>query len=298
MASDGALHAVEWILDHSSEGPNVCNTAQQTPLHLACSQGHVLVIAKLVERGADLNFQNRLGHTPVFFACNSPELHNVVLQLARSGADLCHRDNEGNTILHSVAQGNPELVRFLIDLEDALATAVNMSGQTAWHLLGVCPPSRGSDAVQLLCEGSLQLSVDVQDFAGDTVLHALCRAQRLDLAQLLVRNGGASVCILNAQGQTPLDLVSEADAITLIECIQKSPPKIKDDLVHACMICRTPFSLKLRRTSCRTCGRVVCRSCHSKCNLARIPEHISRGKGSQPIRLNLCKLCHGIFAEK
>ena len=49
-----------------------------------------------------MNYPNRLGHTPIFFACNSPELHNVVLMLAKAGAKVTHQDNDGNTILHLV----------------------------------------------------------------------------------------------------------------------------------------------------------------------------------------------------
>ena len=70
-------------------------------------------------------------------------------------------------------------MRFLVDLEDSLAASLNHLGQTAWHLLAVCPPGRGSDAIQLLCEagsaGQVVGVVDAQDHSGDTVLHCLCR---------------------------------------------------------------------------------------------------------------------------
>jgi ankyrin repeat protein len=58
---------------------------------------------KLIECGADVNKADLLGHTAVFYACNSSELRNVILLLVHHGAALALCDLEGNTIMHQVS---------------------------------------------------------------------------------------------------------------------------------------------------------------------------------------------------
>ncbi len=131
---------------------------------------------KLIECGADVNRADLLGHTAVFYACNSAELRNVILMLVHNGAQLAHRDQDGNTIMHQAAQTVPEMLRFLIDLEESLARCANVHGQTPFHLLCLCPPNQGTDAIHVLIDPAFSLDVNQQDENGDTVLHLLCRS--------------------------------------------------------------------------------------------------------------------------
>jgi hypothetical protein len=71
------------------------------------------------------------------------------------------------------------------------------------------------------------------------------RAHRVDLAQLLVHDSPAALCLLNKQLQTPLDLLPNPEA--LLECVRFEPIKMKDDDAMRCMLCKTPFGIKLRK---------------------------------------------------
>ena len=59
-------------------------------------------IMKLIEFGANVNYPDLLGHTPLFYACNATELRNVILLLIHNGAKIGLKDHDGNTILHQV----------------------------------------------------------------------------------------------------------------------------------------------------------------------------------------------------
>ena len=48
-----------------------------------------------------------------------------------------------------------------------------------------------------------------------------------------------------------------------------APVWVPDESVHDCMICKTKFSLFLRRHHCRVCGDCICSSCSQKIPLAR-----------------------------
>jgi ankyrin repeat protein len=87
-----------------------------TPLHLACSRGHVQVFKELLEHGADIDAKDNEDCTPLHNACanghvavvnelmspnNSNGATTTILGKRKSrGADIEAKDREGNTPLH------------------------------------------------------------------------------------------------------------------------------------------------------------------------------------------------------
>lgn len=61
---------------------------RNTPLHDACAQGHLNVVAALVKRGADINFKNVNGETPLHIAAHTEHLEVVEYLVDEVGADL------------------------------------------------------------------------------------------------------------------------------------------------------------------------------------------------------------------
>ena len=70
-----------------------------THLHEAITVGcDYRIIQQLISRGADINFKNRRGNTPLHLAVWS-ENEEAVRLLVRAGADLAETDREGRTPL-------------------------------------------------------------------------------------------------------------------------------------------------------------------------------------------------------
>ncbi len=179
------------------------------------------------------------------------------------------------------AQTNPEIFRFLVDLEESLARSQNIRGQTPFHLLATCAPQAGADAIRVLVDPALGLDVNVQDVNGDSVLHCLCRsvapspsspsfflmiplvallflsschfsANRIDLAQLLLHGAPASLSLPNNAGNTPLDLL--VDSAALVSCVRYDPVKMKEESINKCQMCKETFGIKLRKVRRRRGG--------------------------------------------
>ncbi|KAK6365442.1 hypothetical protein LTS17_011161 [Exophiala oligosperma] len=70
-------------------------------------------ITRWLQAGVDINGANKAGATPIFLAVEG-EFANETLQLyLAAGADITHRDNDGQGLLHTIAKGSKSLCRDL-----------------------------------------------------------------------------------------------------------------------------------------------------------------------------------------
>ena len=81
-----------------------------TPLHLAASEGHVLISHVLVQAGAELDAIDDEHNTPLMLACVKGKA-NVVRYLLAAGSDLTLRGEDGMTCLHLVSRSYENFVR-------------------------------------------------------------------------------------------------------------------------------------------------------------------------------------------
>jgi ankyrin repeat protein len=97
-----------------------------TPLHLAAAALRPLVVAALIEAGADSNVENRRGATALHYACdarpkagkiwNPSNQRSVIELLLDAGSDIEHTDKAGATPLHrAVRARSPQAVRCLLE---------------------------------------------------------------------------------------------------------------------------------------------------------------------------------------
>lgn len=82
--------------------PNTVNDWNfQTPIFETLEDSLIENMNMLIDAGADINFQNRAGTTPLIFAAGQNHYH-VAFILLKSGADFRIRENTGNTVVYSI----------------------------------------------------------------------------------------------------------------------------------------------------------------------------------------------------
>ena len=97
-----------------------------TALHLAAAALRPLVVAALIDAGADSNTENRRGATALHYACDArpkagktwdpSRQRSVIERLLDAGSDIEHEDKAGATPLHrAVRARSPEAVRCLLE---------------------------------------------------------------------------------------------------------------------------------------------------------------------------------------
>ena len=161
---------------------NAKNDKGEAPLHLV-SRGEygspddgVRVAELLLERGTNVNAQDKVGWTP----------------------------------LHSASyNGKPEITQVLL-YHGAKANVENYLGETPLHLVrqGKYGSRGGGHVAQLLLNGGV--NVNAQDKRDWTPLHAASYYGRLEIAQVLLDHG-AIAKTEDDQGKTPLHRVSHGN---------------------------------------------------------------------------------------
>ena len=84
---------------------NPVNKVNPTPIFRAIGQFNRNNVRALIDAGADLNYQDSSGETPLIF---SAELNqwDIVYDLLTTGADYSIKDNTGYTIVYSIENNN------------------------------------------------------------------------------------------------------------------------------------------------------------------------------------------------
>lgn len=88
---------------------------KQTPLMKAASWGDEKAVVFLLQKGAHINLQDKIGRTALHLAI-WPAHTQIVKILLENGANLSIQDNNGNTPLHiAVLRQNANMVKLLIE---------------------------------------------------------------------------------------------------------------------------------------------------------------------------------------
>lgn len=82
--------------DENNYDENGNYAKKYTPLILAAAGGNITIIEKLIEYGAEINFQNIVGETALMTAARNKN-HNVMSTLTRLGSDANIKNKDGKT---------------------------------------------------------------------------------------------------------------------------------------------------------------------------------------------------------
>lgn len=113
--SDGNLHSSEVLIQNGADVNSKSAETQQTPVYVAINRlkNPIKILALLIEKGADINAQDRRGNTPLIDAIRTGNI-NVVKFLLFHKARLDIVNNQGKTALQIAQEkGQQDIIKIL-----------------------------------------------------------------------------------------------------------------------------------------------------------------------------------------
>ncbi|KAI0566278.1 Serine/threonine protein kinase [Gracilaria domingensis] len=161
---------------------------RRTPLHLACSEGHVEVAELLLVNGASHSARDRVGRSPVDDAVTNG--HRKI---------LCVLRQYGATIPPHLLEAQPE--------------SVNQKGM---DLVEHAARGRADAVRQYLKQGA---NPNFGDYDHRTPLHLACVEGRHEVVRILLQ-AGANIHLRDRWGSTPLDEARKGGYTSIVEEIR------------------------------------------------------------------------------
>ncbi|MEM7758931.1 MAG: ankyrin repeat domain-containing protein, partial [Cyanobacteria bacterium P01_A01_bin.40] len=166
----------------------------QSLIHAAIIEQRYEIISSLIDIGADVNYEVRYTHTPIFRAISHGRL-DIAQLLIDNGANINIEDNTGeHLVFYALYYGSIESVRLLIE-------------NNAY--------------------------VDVKNKRGDTLLILAINGNHIELAKSLIANG-ANVNLKRESGETPLFHAIDQNKLELVKLLidNGANPNLKNDKTY------------------------------------------------------------------
>ena len=173
-------------------------------LHHACIDGHDAIVDKLISKDANPN--GKFNGIPALNAAAQKGHESIIDKLIGAGADVNVADDDGTTaLMHAGFQGYEAIVTRLIPKVDDINVKDN-EGNTALIAVAYCEQECLASAEKLIKEGS---DVDVVDNEGRTALHyAANNGYEGIVAELIPKVDDINV--VDNEGRTALHYAAES----------------------------------------------------------------------------------------
>ena len=201
-AACGHVDVVRRLLDAGADVAAPCGswwwwTDDEQPLHWAAGGGQAAAVRVLLDAGAEVAARNTYGETALWLAARSGSAATVRV-LLDAGADARVADRSGCTVLYAAGEsGSVEAVRTLVAAGVDVTSAI-MEGRAV-----LCAAAWGGSAEvvsELIAAGA---DVSAQDRNGRTALHYASLKGSADTVQVLL-SAGADVHAKDRDRQTAL----------------------------------------------------------------------------------------------
>ncbi|KAK3534710.1 hypothetical protein QTP86_023793 [Hemibagrus guttatus] len=221
--TQGATEAVKLMLqayERVCDIINITDGAFQTPLHKAAIFDHYELVEYLISQGADIDFTDCKGHSPLLLATNCGAWRSVNLLLSH-GADLMVKDKAGCNFLHLAIlqpRGLKNLPAEVLQHENVreLLNDEDSEGCTPLHYacrLGI------PDSVKNML--GLEVSLDQKSKQKKSALHFAAEYGRINTCHRLLETM-SDTRLLNEgdeKGMTPLHLASRGGHVKVVELL-------------------------------------------------------------------------------
>jgi ankyrin repeat protein len=174
---------------------------RQTPLHIACLEGHYEIVKLLLQRSdLDVNIVDQFGRTSFQLACLRGQKEIVKLLLQRAGLDINYAAIfHDNPFQKACLDGKEEIVKLLLQRRDLDVNIVDQFGQTPFQL--AC--SRGQKEIVELLLQRRDLDVNIVDQFGRTPFQLACSRGQKEIVELLLQRRDLNINIKDRDGSTP-----------------------------------------------------------------------------------------------
>ncbi|XP_058878045.1 E3 ubiquitin-protein ligase MIB1 isoform X3 [Acipenser ruthenus] len=224
-AANGDLAKVEDLLKRPDVDVNG-QCAGHTAMQAASQNGHVDVLKLLLKHSVDLEAEDSEGDTPLHDAI-SKKRDDMLSVLLEAGADVTITNNNGfNALHHAALRGNPSAMRVLLSKlpRPWIVDEKKDDGYTALHLAAL---NNHVEVAELLVhQGSA--SLDIQNANQQTALHLAVERQHTQIVRLLVR-AEAKLDIQDKDGDTPLHEALRHHTLSQLRQLQDMQDVGKED---------------------------------------------------------------------
>jgi ankyrin repeat protein len=185
-SANGHDGIVEFLLQHTALRPDCVDENSWTPLHWACRNGHVDVVAALLTRELNVDARDGFERTPLNRAVRTGNVI-IVSMLLRAGASPVSCDSSGLSLVHFAAAGGFKVVLELLlgaGVDPNTGSFPRVFPKTTWQHGSDLTPS--GPPLHLAAEGghvatlnhllSCGAEVDKKGPSGETALHKACLA--------------------------------------------------------------------------------------------------------------------------
>jgi len=192
------------------------------PIHYAAMNGHVAVVAFLIDKGVDIESRRSWGRwTPLHRAAAEGRLA-VCQLLVKMGANVhAEASDTAKTPLFLAAEhGHPSVVALLLEHGARVSAREKVEGDLPLHAAaygGICrrDDSDYCEVIELLMTNGSD--VNDRDNWGLTPLHFATFATESKARVELLLDWGADPTIKCRKGETPVDLAKDADLQNLLK---------------------------------------------------------------------------------
>ena len=194
---------IQSILLAHVKNVNVRDDKERTALSYAVSGDNISLVSGLLERGADFSLVDIHGRSPLSYITNGENGPSICKRLVSAGADVDHKDNDGDTaMLCNAASGNTRALRALL-IAGADPHQTNQRGESCLQLAArYCV----TDMMRLLIDEGAD--VGANSLSSEPPLLEACKVhyKRYAGLKLLLENRADPNCVDN-RGRTPLHIV-------------------------------------------------------------------------------------------
>jgi len=187
-----------------------------TPLLRAVARGAAEIAKFLLDHDADIEASYPGGNTPLMAAVEAGHKEMIEMLLSRK-ADINARSENGYTAVIRAAMNNLQAMGILLKA-GADINAQDSLGQTPLMLAIENPLSEPDDVSTVLSAGP---DLEITDEEGNTALHYAVKKGSKKIIRLLVE-AGADISAENAQGQKPEDVADDGGLKAVFNALREA----------------------------------------------------------------------------
>lgn len=206
-AESGHQDVVKWIMESPSRRSMDLAEKEdaETPLFLACQNGHLGVATYLHGFGADPHKPGSLGYSCLYAACDNGHLP-VAAWLCTLNVAIDSKADDGMTAWHAAMQfGHEDVAKYLVAQGADVRLKTNRR-QTGLHLAA----GDGCIALVNLMLEAGSVDLDAKDDDGQTAFYCACEGGHMEASRLL-RSVGAAINAPSGEGKLPIHCAAESD---------------------------------------------------------------------------------------